>query len=127
MRSVNRRFEEKVVVVTGGAGDIGRETIRRFATEGASLVAVDYEGSALEELAMQMRDDGFQIATVKADVSQEDDVRNYVTVACETFGGVDVLFNNAGIEGQCSDVGECDMDDFDRVMGVNVRGVLLGH
>ena len=126
MQTANKRFEDKVVIVTGAAGDIGRTTTRRFAAEGARGVAVDFDADRIAGLAEELNSDGLQIIAEVADVTLEADVERYVGQACAIYGGVDVLFNNAGMEGQCSDVSECDLADFDRVMAVNVRGVLLG-
>lgn len=123
---VNSRFEDKSVIVTGAAGDIGRETVRRFAMEGASVAAVDFDSDRVDALVGELRDEGLQVIALVADVAREEDVSRYMELTCEAFGGVDVLFNNAGIEGECSDISECDVEDFDWVMGVNVRGVLLG-
>ena len=119
-------FNGKVAIVTGAAGDIGQTTARRFAAEGASVVLVDAKADALRALALDMAATGASVRAVPADVSSEPDVQAYVQAATDTFGGVDILFNNAGIESESTDISECDLDDFDRVMAVNVRGVLLG-
>lgn len=126
MEVANRRFEDKVVIVTGAAGDIGRETTRRFAAEGAMVVAVDFDADRVEALAAELREQGQPVFAEVADVAREADVKRYVEASCARYGGVDVLFNNAGVEGECSDISECELEDFDWVMGVNVRGVLLG-
>ena len=126
METRNSRFQDKVVIVTGAAGDIGRETARRFAVEGARVVVVDFDADRVAALAGELQAEGFACTSVVADVSREEDVKNYLERACAEYGGVDVLFNNAGMEGECSDISECDLDDFDRVMAVNVRGVVLG-
>jgi 3alpha(or 20beta)-hydroxysteroid dehydrogenase len=120
------RFEDKVAIVTGAAGDIGSAAITRFAAEGARVVAVDFNATALDGLLNDLQAQDFKCIGVVADVTSETDVEHYVESACAEFGGVDVLFNNAGMEGECSDISECELDDFDRVMAVNVRGVLLG-
>ena len=126
MQAANKRFQNKVVIVTGAAGDIGRATVRRFAGEGANVVAVDLDADAAVALADALKTEGLQIIAKGANVTREADVKAYVDHAYSEYGGVDVLFNNAGIEGQCTDISECDLADFDRVMAVNVRGVLLG-
>ena len=126
MQVNDNRFTGKVVIVTGAAGDIGRETARRFALEGASVAAVDFDGERARDMAERLQSEGLQIIAIEADVAREVDVERYVGVTCEEYGGVDILFNNAGVEGECGDISECDVEDFDRVMGVNVRGVLLG-
>ncbi|MFT4520599.1 MAG: 3alpha(or 20beta)-hydroxysteroid dehydrogenase [Halioglobus sp.] len=123
---MEQRFSKKVVVVTGAAGDIGSAVCARFAREGANVVAVDFDAVAVETLCTELGNDGYSCLSVVADVTVESDVERYVQQACEVFGGIDALFNNAGVEGSYSDISECDMDDFDRVFSVNVRGVLLG-
>ncbi|MCP4841420.1 MAG: SDR family NAD(P)-dependent oxidoreductase, partial [Halieaceae bacterium] len=126
MQGTGARFKDKVVIVTGAAGDIGRETTRRFAAEGAAVAAVDYQAERVRALATELQQEGMQVIALEADVSREEDVERYVEMTCSDFGGVDILFNNAGVEGEAGDISECDLADFDRVMGVNVRGVLLG-
>ena len=121
-----RRFEGHVVVVTGAAGGIGRATAQRFATEGAAIVAVDLPGSDLAGTAEAVAAAGGESTTVTADVSSESDVAAYVAAALDTYGRLDALFNNAGIEGPVTPLVEYPAGDFDRVMAVNVRGVWLG-
>jgi NAD(P)-dependent dehydrogenase (short-subunit alcohol dehydrogenase family) len=123
---MNKRFENKVVIVTGAAGDIGSATAQRFAIEGASVVAVDFDSRGLELISQRIRELGASCLPLTADVSDEASVKAYVEAACDEYGGVDALFNNAGVEGQCNDIADYDMEDFDWVMAVNVRGVLLG-
>lgn len=120
------RFEDKAVIVTGAAGDIGRAAARRFAVEGARVAAVDFDAERVQNLAAELQADGLQVIGMEADVRREEDVAAYVARTCEAYGGVDILFNNAGVEGDASDVAEVDLEDFDWVMAVNVRGVLLG-
>lgn len=126
MQTGNLRFEGKVVIVTGAAGDIGRAATRRFASEGARVAAVDFDGERVSTLAAELQGEGLAVIGLEADVRREADVAAYVARACEAYGGVDVLFNNAGVEGEACDVADCDLEDFDWVMSVNVRGVLLG-
>lgn len=121
-----KRFEGKVAIVTGAAGDIGREAALRFAGEGAAIVAVDLETSALEGVIRQIEALGARAIGVSADVTRADDVRAYVGQAVEAFAGIDILFNNAGVEGAVSPVEAYPEDVFDQVIGVNVRGVFLG-
>ncbi|MFM2076792.1 MAG: hypothetical protein RJA49_682 [Actinomycetota bacterium] len=121
-----RRFEGRVVAVTGAAGGIGREVVLRFAAEGASVVAVDLEGDALYETVRLVRADGGESLAVAADVTQEADVREYVRATTSAFGRLDALVNNAGIEGSVRPLTETEVEHFDQVLAVNVRGVWLG-
>jgi NAD(P)-dependent dehydrogenase (short-subunit alcohol dehydrogenase family) len=120
---MTNRFTEKVVIVTGAAGDIGSAAVRRFAAEGASVVAVDRIDA---EVVAGVNASGGDAIAVIADVTQERDVQRYVNIALSTFGRLDVLFNNAGIEGDNSSIEDYSTDTFDQVMDVNVRGVFLG-
>jgi len=123
---VERRFEGKVVIVTGAAGGIGRAAMERFAQEGAALVAVDLPGSGLEEAVALAEKAGGEALAVAADVTRAEDVARYVAEGASRFGGIDFLFNNAGIEGSVTPIDSYPDDAFDRVLAVNVRGVFLG-
>lgn len=123
---MDRRFEYKVVVVTGAAGGIGRATAVRFAAEGATLVLVDAAADGLNESVAAVEEARGRALAVEADVTRAGDVRRYVAAAVERFGGIDCFFNNAGILGAVSPLVDYPEDVFDRVMAVNVKGVWLG-
>lgn len=120
------RFLNKVVIVTGASAGIGRVTALRFASEGASVVAVDMNEETLSETVELIEATGANAHAVVADVTVSDQVKNYVDQAVEVFGGVDVLFNNAGIEGHVAPLEAYDEEMFDKVLDVNVKGVWLG-
>jgi len=123
---MDRRFEGKVVVITGGAGGIGRAAAARFGAEGAAVVLVDVSAKGLEASVAAVQGTGAQAVAVEADVTRADDVRRYVTAALDRFGGIDCFFNNAGILGAVSPLVDYPEDVFDRVMAVNVKGIWLG-
>ncbi|HEU4324194.1 MAG TPA: glucose 1-dehydrogenase [Roseiflexaceae bacterium] len=118
------RLSDKVAVITGGAGGIGRATGLRFAQEGARVLLVDRDGAALEEAVAAIGSDSASAAV--ADVSQGEEVAGYVQAAVERYGRIDVFFNNAGIEGAIKPLIEQSEEEFDRVIAVNLRGVWLG-
>jgi 3alpha(or 20beta)-hydroxysteroid dehydrogenase len=120
------RFQDRVVVITGAAGGIGRAAARRFASEGARVVLVDISTAGLAESLTAVEEAGGQGLAVKADVTRAADVTRYVADARDRFGGIDVFFNNAGILGAVSPLVEYPEETFDRVMAVNVKSVWLG-
>ncbi len=123
---MTNRFAGKTVVVTGAAGGIGRAAVERLASEGAQVVAVDLKQSSLDEVLALAQSAGTDALAVAADVSNPADVQNYVDQAVAHFGGVDALFNNAGIEGEVAPIDQYPTDVFEQVLAVNVKGVFLG-
>ncbi|WP_309128836.1 SDR family oxidoreductase [Microbacterium sp.] len=118
------RLENKKAIVTGGAGGIGRATSLAFAAEGASVAVVDLNADAAEAVAEEIRAAGGTAIAIGADVSSEDDIVRVVTTANEAFGGIDVVFNNAGIIRRTTAV-ETTVEEWDHVFGVNVRAIFL--
>jgi NAD(P)-dependent dehydrogenase (short-subunit alcohol dehydrogenase family) len=117
------RFGGRVVLVTGAANGIGEATARRLSQEGASVVLTDLDEARLVEVAADLA--GPSVA-VPGDVSSEADVDRAVAVAVETFGRVDLYHVNAGIIGPFDNLTDITVDDFDRVVAVNLRGAFLG-
>jgi NAD(P)-dependent dehydrogenase (short-subunit alcohol dehydrogenase family) len=118
------KLDGKVAIVTGASGGIGAATAALFVNEGASVMLVDLDGDALAQVASGIGGD--RVALCAADVSSPNDAARYVNATVERFGGVDILFANAGIEGKVCPLLDYPLADFDRVLAVNVRGVFLG-
>jgi 3alpha(or 20beta)-hydroxysteroid dehydrogenase len=119
------KLDGKVAIITGGAGGLGKETAKLFLQEGAKVLIVDLFDEPLLQTKEELSKYG-EIITAKADVSQEADTINYVKTAVDHWGKIDIFFNNAGIEGKISSFVETTVENFDKVMSVNVRGVFLG-
>ena len=118
------RLDNKVAIITGGAGGIGLQAGRLFAQEGAKVLLVDLHENALKATVQTIGSDAVRYCA--ADVTQPDQTQQYIQAAVEQFGGVDILLANAGIEGEVKPITDYAIDMFDQVMAVNVRGVWLG-
>jgi len=123
VKALGEELANKVAVVTGGAGGIGRGTVERFAEVGAKVVVADVDSDAGEELAERL---GEVVRFKRTDVSEPDQVQALIDYTVEMFGRIDVMFNNAGIASAMNRFLYDDLSDFDRVMKVNVLGTLLG-
>jgi len=120
-----KKFENKTVIITGGAGGIGLAAGRLFAKQGAHVLLVDLNEKELVTAAEKIND-AEKVSYYVADVTQEDQVNNYVNVAIERYGSIDCFINNAGIEGVVAPIIDSPTEHFDQVIAVNVRGVWLG-
>lgn len=118
-----RRLEGKVAIITGGASGIGEATVRLFTTHGAKVIIADVADAAGKKLAESLSPPAI---FVHCDVTNEQDVGAAVDLTVEKHGQLDIMFNNAGIGAPGKSVAEYDMDQFDRVIRVNVRGVMVG-
>ena len=117
-------FADKVVIITGACGGIGKETARLFAQQGAKLALVDLDQSALESVASELELEDY--LAIGADVSNENQVMNYVQATKEKYGRIDIFFNNAGIVGKLARMTEITAENFDTVLNVNLKGVFYG-
>jgi NAD(P)-dependent dehydrogenase (short-subunit alcohol dehydrogenase family) len=116
-------LEGKVCVVTGGSGSIGLATARAFLREGAKVMLVDRREEDLARAATELASPN--VATIAADVSQEESTRAYIEAASDKWGPIDVLFSNAGIGGPVAPLPDYPTDAFDQVIAVHVRGAFL--
>ncbi|WVZ66994.1 hypothetical protein U9M48_016141 [Paspalum notatum var. saurae] len=128
---VRGRLAGKVAVITGGASGIGKATAAEFVRNGARVIIADVQddlGWAVAEELGGRDDDHSAVRYVRCDVTDEAQVAAAVDLAVALHGRLDVMFNNAGITGALSPtpLGSMDMADFDRVMAVNLRGVVAG-
>jgi NAD(P)-dependent dehydrogenase (short-subunit alcohol dehydrogenase family) len=120
---MGKEFAGKVAIVTGGASGIGRAMAEAFAGEGAKVVVADVDAARGEELAAHLGEDA---AFRRTDVSQAEQVTELVEFAVDTFGGLDVMCNNAGISSSFRRFLRDDLADLQHVMAVNLYGVIWG-
>jgi len=118
-----KRFEGMVAVVTGAGGGLGRASALRLASEGAHIVVVDINAETAAEVASTLPTESI---SVQCDVSSEKDVERYMSEALKKFKKIDLYHLNDGIFGSFETLPNISVDDFDRVMNVNIRGQFLG-
>jgi NAD(P)-dependent dehydrogenase (short-subunit alcohol dehydrogenase family) len=121
-----KSFEKKTVLITGGTSGIGKATALAFAKEGANVVLSGRRVTEGEQVAQEITSTGGRALFVQADVAREDDIIALVGKTTETFGGLDIAFNNAGVEGKFGPLTtEQTVEHYDYVCDINIRGVLL--
>jgi NAD(P)-dependent dehydrogenase (short-subunit alcohol dehydrogenase family) len=120
------RLDGKVAIVTGGATGIGKATALLFAEEGANVIVADRDEENGRRVAEQIVRSGGNGIFLPVDISRPDEVEAMVRTVVDTFGRLDVLHNNAGVEGEQAPTADCTLENWDRVIGINLRGVFLG-
>ena len=116
------RLDGKVAVITGAGSGIGRAIAELFHAEGASVVVADISGNE-SAVASSL---GERALGVRADVTSSRDIQAMFDFTTARFGGIDILCNNAGIDGEMHYIADVDEASFERVMAINLRGVFLG-
>ncbi|PKQ29652.1 MAG: short chain dehydrogenase [Actinobacteria bacterium HGW-Actinobacteria-10] len=116
-------MEGKVALVTGAGSGIGRESALAFSRAGAKVVVSDIAVDGGEETVRMITDAGGDAIFVECDVAQEGDVKALVAKTVETYGKLDCAHNNAGIEGMAGPCAECTEENWDRTIGINLKGV----
>ena len=121
-------FTDKVVLITGGGSGLGRAAALSIAKQGAKLVLVDMNKASLEETKNEVLQAAPEavVELVEANVTNEEEVKNYVQFTVDTFGKIDGFFNNAGIEGKQNLTENYGSDEFEKVISVNLNGVFYG-
>jgi NAD(P)-dependent dehydrogenase (short-subunit alcohol dehydrogenase family) len=116
-------FEGKTILITGGAGDIGRATAHRFAADGAGVILLDLNEAKMAEVAQDLAKHNVTVGTFPCDVASAADVAKAFDRAVEQFGRIDYVFNNAGYQGVFAKTDEYPEDEFQKVININVVGV----
>src|SRR5437870_12615389 len=119
------RLKDKVAIVTGAAAGIGKATAINFVREGARVMCADINAGGAETTARQIADTSGEAEWIRTDVSLEEDVQEMITETVKRWGRLDVLYNNAGI-GFGLPVTQVPVDQWDRLIDINLRGVFLG-
>ncbi|KZZ85744.1 SDR family NAD(P)-dependent oxidoreductase [Bacillus sp. SJS] len=116
----------KTAVVTGGAGGIGRAAALLFAKEGASVAVADVMEEGGLQTVSQIREDGGEAIFIKTDVTSEDEIKQLMEQAVETYGSLNILFNNAGVGNESVRLADMSLQEWQRVIDINLTGVFLG-
>jgi NAD(P)-dependent dehydrogenase (short-subunit alcohol dehydrogenase family) len=121
-----QRFSDRVVLITGASGSLGRATAERFGSEGARLALVDRDQQRVEATAQELLARGYPALALTADVRDADQLAAAFTQAEAHFGNLHIVFNNAGIGGMDLHVADMPVERWDEMIEINLRGVFLG-
>jgi NAD(P)-dependent dehydrogenase (short-subunit alcohol dehydrogenase family) len=120
------KLDGKVALITGAGSGIGRATALLFAREGAKVAVVDCVPAGGRETVKMIREAGGEASFIEADVSKSADVQRMVKTTVDTYGRIDILYNNAGITGTVAPTAELTEEDWDLVINTDLRSVFLG-
>ena len=122
---MNLLFENKVALVTGAGSGMGLATAKAFAEAGASVVLADIQEEAVRAEASQLEASGRKALALGCDVSDDSQVASMIERTVSSFGRLDAAFNNAGVMQRRADTADLSLDEWDRVLAINLRGVFL--
>ena len=120
---MNISFENKVALITGAGSGLGLATAKAFASSGASVVLADWHEKAARSAAEELSAEGHKALAVQCDVSDDAQVAALIQKTLATFGRLDAAYNNAGVQNLLAETADTTREDYDRVMGINLRGV----
>jgi NAD(P)-dependent dehydrogenase (short-subunit alcohol dehydrogenase family) len=120
---MNISFENQVALITGAGSGLGLATAKAFAEAGASVVLADWNERSVRSAAAELAANGAKTLAIRCDVSNDDDVEGMVAKTVKTFGRLDAAYNNAGVQNALAETADATREDYDRVMGINLRGV----
>nr|WP_263326861.1 glucose 1-dehydrogenase [Neobacillus sp. Marseille-Q6967] len=120
------RLENKVAIITGGGGGIGRATAVRFAKEGARVLVADIGEEAGIKTVHLIKENGGEAEFVRVNMTKPEDVEHMVQKAVDTFGKVDILINNAGVKSDEKKIPDVSLEEWQEVFDINTTGVFLG-
>jgi NAD(P)-dependent dehydrogenase (short-subunit alcohol dehydrogenase family) len=120
---MNISFANKVALVTGAASGLGLATAKAFAESGASVVLADWHEQAVQAAAAKLKLQGHKALAIRCDVSDDAQVAAMVRQTVDAYGRLDAAYNNAGVQNVLAETADTTREDYDRVMGINLRGV----
>ena len=122
------RLKDRVAVITGGASGMGKSTVLRFLDEGAKVVVADFNAATGAETVAEAtaKGQGDRVRFIRTDVAKEADIEAMIACAVDAFGGLDIVFNNAGVGGAIGPLTETTVEDWDYTFDVLAKGVFLG-
>jgi NAD(P)-dependent dehydrogenase (short-subunit alcohol dehydrogenase family) len=120
------KLKNKVAIITGGGGGIGRATAFLFAKEGAEVVVTDVNEESGQETVNRILEEGGRSTFYRANVAEPIEVESLVSFTASNFGGIDILFNNAGIGNSELKIEDLSIEEWNQVLDINLKGVFLG-